>query len=168
MIYKLNLSAAFYRSLVGVITLLLGLPGFAQLNYSDFEKQLHPFCGPADTQKVVANVQLLDSIRHFPLESGRELMIYDHGMAHWNRYRMFNEQEDLELAIESSLLCWKEYQDLQALSNLGILFKEKGDPGAALEYMEQYVLEAKKRKVDINYKQLYYRSKNMLRDCLSD
>jgi hypothetical protein len=140
------------------ILLILPLLAASQVDYLDYKKKYNLSCGTPDSALIVENQNLLEALNYEEISHGKQQFLYDHGWVYYMRYVKWKNQEDLKIASASFEKGWDDFKDINALWNLGTVYRKLDDCPKALRTTELY-LENIPDSVDVDYKQIYYRYK---------
>lgn len=115
------------------------------LDYGDFAHLYRSSCGATDTNDVLLNQQLLDSLSNFELTGAKGKFLYDRGWTYYMRSIIWKRPEDLDIAQQIFLDGWEQEHDLFALWNLGVIAMMKADCDAVIKHTTTFVREVKDR-----------------------
>jgi tetratricopeptide (TPR) repeat protein len=136
----------------------LTLGSYAQIDYLEYKKKYNLSCGTPDSTLIVENQNLLEALKYSEISEGKQQFLYDYGWVYYMRYLKWKEQSDLETAASSFDKGWEDFNDLNALWNLGTIYRKLDNCPKALSSTETY-LENVPDSINVNYKQVYYRYK---------
>jgi hypothetical protein len=140
--------------------LLSSLPfaALAQVDYLEYKHKYDLSCGSADSSVIARNQVLVDSLQSFAIVNGEKQYLYDYGWVYYMKYTKWQHLDDARTAASSFEKGWEQHKDLNALWNLGGLYRVLGDCGKSLDITELYLQEAPDS-TDVDYQQIYYRYK---------
>ena len=134
---------------------------FSQIDYLELRDQYTLSCHKSDSIELIQNKRFLDSLTEYKITNGEEKFLYDYGMTYYTIYLKWKSIDALLKSTEANQKCWEEYQNYNALENLGMNYGILGDCDKKLELTELYIKEMIKNELDeyIDYKEIYYRYK---------
>ena len=128
------------------------------LDYGDFAHLYRSSCGATDTNDVLFNQQLLDSLNNFDVTGAKRTFLYDRGWTYYMRSIIWKQPNDLKTAQQMFLDGWEQENDLFALWNLGVIAMMKADCDAVMNYTATFVREAKDHpEVIVDYEEVAFR-----------
>jgi hypothetical protein len=146
------------KTLLIVILVSSSLPGFSQVDYLTLKHKYSLSCASYDSVSVVKNQLIMDSLQSIEITNGKKQYLYDHGWVYYIRFAKWNNKEDAEIAAMSFEKGWNDHQDINALWNLGLIYRLLDKCTKSLDMTELYLQEAPDS-TDVDYQQIYYRYK---------
>jgi hypothetical protein len=141
-----------------ILLLTVTLSAYSQVDYIEYKDRYNLSCGIPDSSVIVRNQQLVDSLQNLKITNGQKEYLYDHGWVYYIRYLKWKDLTDLKISASSFDKGWNQYQDLDALWNLGGINGILGNCEKSLDLTELYLQEIPDS-IDVDYKQVYYRYK---------
>jgi hypothetical protein len=128
----------------------------AQVNYFDYRSQKETSCSGNDDISVLNTKKLLDSLYSIGIAEGKEQFYYDYSMVYFLSYFKWKDENDLESFLTFSHKCWEEFENVNALWNLMLVYSQ-------IERCEDYklhldlymkVMDTRKRRKLIDHDQI--------------
>ena len=141
-----------------VFLLTLSYLACSQVDYLEYKDRYNLSCGIPDSAVIARNQQLVDSLQHMKISSGKKVFLYDHGWVYYMRYIKWKNLDDLRVAAVSFEKGWTEHNDLNALWNLGTIYRALENCDKALDMTDLYI-NSVPDSIPVDYKQVYYRYK---------